>query len=312
MGSYGAPPEGEATTEAPQLSAYNQAAGLISSLTGAPHHSSSTYSTSPALDLLQGIQLAGPQRQAQQPGHSGLPPFGSLGLRPGGPFDAGRKGSSAEPGEKQLCTFFLRTGTCAYGDRCKFSHPANRPPPQLNTRGYPVRSEEPDCAHYLKKGWCAFGPTCKFNHPEMPILNSYGLSQPPTAYVSLPTTTFPSPAVYSVPSAVPTLYYLPPGVGPNQLAGSAVGLLPSSVGVGAVTTSHTQASQLAFSQQGALAAAAPAQMYRQASVPYGGVGGGMGGGVGVGVGGAMPNNVSVLEAFQGLTLGRGSGLVQRK
>jgi hypothetical protein len=55
--------------------------------------------------------------------------------------------------ERQVCTFYLRTGTCAYGDRCKFEHPKDRPPPALNSRGYPVRPGEPDCAHYIKKGW---------------------------------------------------------------------------------------------------------------------------------------------------------------
>ncbi|KAL6753644.1 transcription factor, partial [Haematococcus lacustris] len=67
----------------------------------------------------------------------------------------------------QTCTFFVRTGTCAYGDRCKFLHPTDCPPPQLNSAGYPIRTTDPICAHYLKKGWCAFGITCKFHvsHP---------------------------------------------------------------------------------------------------------------------------------------------------
>ncbi|GLI58581.1 hypothetical protein VaNZ11_000209 [Volvox africanus] len=326
MSSYSAPQKGEAT-EAPNLGVYdhsNQGIGLITSLTGAPHPNIGA-NYSPSLELLQGIQVplgAGPaQGQAQQQsvsstGSLGFGGLGGAGLRSSGPFGAsampnGGKGKGAEqqsPGEKSICTFYIRTGTCAYGDRCKFKHPLDRPPPQLNSRGYPVRAEEPDCAHYLKKGWCAFGPTCKFNHPEMQpsILNSYGLSQPPTAYVSLPTTTFPSPAVYSVPSAVPTLYYLPPGVGPSQMAGSAVSLLPSSVG----TVAATQAGQLAFPQQSALAAAGPGQMYRQPApaIPYGGLGGTISGGVG----GAMGSNVSVLEAFQGLNLGRTGGLGQRK
>ncbi len=167
--------------------------------------------------------------------------------------------------------------------------------------------DEPDCAHYLKKGWCAFGPTCKFNHPEMQpsILNSYGLNQP-TAFVSLPATTFPSPTVYSVSSAVPTLYYIPPGVGHNQLAGNAVGLLPSNVG----TVATTQTSQLAFPQQNTLATGAPAHLYRQPAptAPYAGMGGAIGSGMG-----GMGNSVSMLqEAFQGLGLGRAGGLGQRK
>jgi len=39
------------------------------------------------------------------------------------------------------CAFFMRTGTCAYGDRCRFLHPADRPPPLLNSRGFPRREE---------------------------------------------------------------------------------------------------------------------------------------------------------------------------
>lgn len=44
-------------------------------------------------------------------------------------------GDAEQQGVAQLCTFFLRTGTCAYGDLCKFKHPQDRPPPQLNSRG---------------------------------------------------------------------------------------------------------------------------------------------------------------------------------
>ncbi|GFR43901.1 hypothetical protein Agub_g5034 [Astrephomene gubernaculifera] len=326
MTSYtAAPAEGTEAGEAPQLAAYNQAAGLISSLTSASHHPQSigANSYSPSLDLLtqHGIQvpLGSGQPQAQQQaqqGPSGGLAFSSLGLRPAGPFsasvsDAGRK---AETGEKQLCTFFLRTGTCAYGDRCKFKHPLDRPPPQLNSRGYPVRAEEPDCAHYLKKGWCAFGPTCKFNHPEIQpsILNSYSLSQPAATYVGLPTTTFPTTTVYSVPPAMPTLYYIPPGITPGQLGGSTVSLLPSNVG----TVTASQASQLAFQQQAAaLAGAAPAQLYRQpaGASPYGPMGAAMGAGMGGAMAGGMGNSVTALEAaFQSMALGRAGGLGRGK
>lgn len=69
-------------------------------------------------------------------------------------------------GARPTCAFFKRTGTCAYGDRCKFLHPVDCPPPSLNQRGYPMRPEEPNCPHYIKKGWCAFGATCKFHHAE--------------------------------------------------------------------------------------------------------------------------------------------------
>lgn len=51
----------------------------------------------------------------------------------------------------QVCTFFVRTGTCAYGEACRFMHPLNCLPPKLNSRGYPLRIQEPDCAHFMKK-----------------------------------------------------------------------------------------------------------------------------------------------------------------
>ena len=38
----------------------------------------------------------------------------------------------------------------------------------VNSRGYPIRSSEPDCTFWLRKGWCAFGVTCKYNHPDLP------------------------------------------------------------------------------------------------------------------------------------------------
>ncbi len=136
----------------------------------------------------------------------------------------------------------------------------------------------------------------------------------------MPTTTFPSATVaYSLPSALPTVYYLPPGVSPNQLAGSTVSLLPSNIGTVAAAQSNTL-----FQQQNALATATAAPVgYRQAPVAttaYGGamaggmgasmgggiVGGGAGMGMGMGVGMGGIGNVSALqEAFQGLALRTG-------
>jgi hypothetical protein len=54
----------------------------------------------------------------------------------GGSGRGGDKAGSEGPTE---CAFFMRTGTCAYGDRCRFAHPPDRPPPDLNSRGYPKR-----------------------------------------------------------------------------------------------------------------------------------------------------------------------------
>ncbi|KAF6256047.1 hypothetical protein COO60DRAFT_147248 [Scenedesmus sp. NREL 46B-D3] len=80
--------------------------------------------------------------------------------------------SSGDPSDaetvKQPCAFFMRTGSCAYGNRCKFSHPDNRPQVFMNSRGLPLRPDEPDCAFYVRNGWCAFSDTCKFHHPDLP------------------------------------------------------------------------------------------------------------------------------------------------
>lgn len=106
---------------------------------------------------------------------------------------------------KSLCTFFVRTGTCAYGDRCKFRHPENRPPPQLNSQGYPLRPGEPDCPHYLKKGWCAFGLTCKFNHPEVNSVVPY-VFPAQSQYVSPAQSQY---VPYGGAYTVPNMYYVP-------------------------------------------------------------------------------------------------------
>lgn len=68
------------------------------------------------------------------------------------------------PGEL-ACQFFLRTGTCSFGSKCRFDHPPEHRI-AFNSRGYPLRPLEPPCTFYLKRGECKYGPTCKFNHPE--------------------------------------------------------------------------------------------------------------------------------------------------
>ncbi|DBA77326.1 TPA: hypothetical protein ACH3X2_000847 [Trebouxia sp. C0005] len=68
---------------------------------------------------------------------------------------------------KVPCAFFLKTGTCAYGDKCKFEHPWDKLPiVRFNSMGLPLRQGQPECAYYLRHGRCGFGPSCKFHHPE--------------------------------------------------------------------------------------------------------------------------------------------------
>lgn len=45
----------------------------------------------------------------------------------GGPAVAGAAPLPQRPGEKE-CTFYLRTGRCQYGNRCKFHHPHEKMP----------------------------------------------------------------------------------------------------------------------------------------------------------------------------------------
>lgn len=68
---------------------------------------------------------------------------------------------------KEPCAFFIKTGSCAYGSRCKFDHPYELAPKvSFNSLGLPMRPKEPVCAFYMKNWHCAFGHTCKYNHPE--------------------------------------------------------------------------------------------------------------------------------------------------
>ncbi|KAL4588245.1 hypothetical protein LXL04_001128 [Taraxacum kok-saghyz] len=70
------------------------------------------------------------------------------------------------------CAYYMRTGTCGYGSKCRYNHPPDR----SNLAGgaarsagggaYPERPGEPPCQYYLRTGTCKFGASCKFNHPR--------------------------------------------------------------------------------------------------------------------------------------------------
>lgn len=77
------------------------------------------------------------------------------------------------PGEDP-CAFFVRTGTCKFGDSCKFDHPPNSYNPSLSTAPtatstdiHPKRPGAEKCAFYMKTGECKFGTDCKYDHPDM-------------------------------------------------------------------------------------------------------------------------------------------------
>ena len=91
-----------------------------------------------------------------------------LGERTSSPVhNTGSSGRPARARDRTPCAFFIKTGSCAYGDRCKFGHPFDKAPRvEYNSLGLPVRPDEPVCSFYMKNWQCAFGHTCKYNHPE--------------------------------------------------------------------------------------------------------------------------------------------------
>ncbi|KAL3509943.1 hypothetical protein ACH5RR_029344 [Cinchona calisaya] len=84
------------------------------------------------------------------------------------------------PGEPD-CIHYLRTGTCAYGSRCRFSHPPYSGQDFQNSGELPERDGQPECKYYLKTGTCKYGSTCRYHHPQdrhslgQVLLNIWGL-----------------------------------------------------------------------------------------------------------------------------------------
>ncbi|XP_010523985.1 PREDICTED: zinc finger CCCH domain-containing protein 32-like [Tarenaya hassleriana] len=67
------------------------------------------------------------------------------------------------------CAYYMRTGICGYGSRCRYNHPRDRAMVEAAVRAtgdYPERVGEPPCQFYLKTGTCKFGASCKFHHPK--------------------------------------------------------------------------------------------------------------------------------------------------
>ncbi|GLT60854.1 hypothetical protein SLA2020_335990 [Shorea laevis] len=83
------------------------------------------------------------------------------------------------------CIYYLRTGFCGYGSRCRFNHPRDRGAIIGAARPgggeYPERVGQPVCQYYMRTGTCKFGASCKYHHPRQgeesvtPVsLNYYG------------------------------------------------------------------------------------------------------------------------------------------
>ena len=108
-----------------------------------------------------------------------------------GPIDPSEPMFPVRPNEP-ACQYYMKHGTCKFGQMCKFNHP---PPSELATsrmagnpvlvrvgqkndfRGMwsqasesgvpilPQRPDEPDCIFFLKNGRCKYGSTCRYHHP---------------------------------------------------------------------------------------------------------------------------------------------------
>ncbi|XP_074268521.1 zinc finger CCCH domain-containing protein 58-like [Silene latifolia] len=99
---------------------------------------------------------------------------------------SGQEAYPERPGVSD-CVYYMRTGSCGFGSRCRYNHPRDRAAVVVASRlvggEYPERPGELSCQYYLKTGTCKFGATCKFNHPR----NAGGsLTDAPLNYHGLP------------------------------------------------------------------------------------------------------------------------------
>ncbi|CAM8883966.1 unnamed protein product [Rhodiola kirilowii] len=75
------------------------------------------------------------------------------------------------PGQAE-CDYYMKTGVCKFGERCRFHHPVDRSAPsiaqenvKLTLAGYPRREGALACPYYMKTSACKYRATCKFDHP---------------------------------------------------------------------------------------------------------------------------------------------------
>ncbi|VVB07351.1 unnamed protein product [Arabis nemorensis] len=94
--------------------------------------------------------------------------------------------------ERAECRFFMNTGTCKYGDDCKYSHPKERmlqsPPNLLNPILLPARPGQPACGSFKVYGFCKYGANCKFDH-SMTLKSGLTMSSLPTTAYAPPVST---------------------------------------------------------------------------------------------------------------------------
>ncbi|GLU07433.1 hypothetical protein SLE2022_243930 [Rubroshorea leprosula] len=129
-----------------------------------------------------------PGRNGSQSGQvpEWTPPGGEAGIEES-MWELSLRGADSYPERHGVpdCVYYMRTGFCGYGSRCRYNHPRDRAAVEAAVRAtgdYPERPGEPACQFYLKTGTCKFGASCKFHHPKHGVgsfshaaLNTYGL-----------------------------------------------------------------------------------------------------------------------------------------
>lgn len=92
------------------------------------------------------------------------------------------------------CSFYLKTGTCKFGQNCRFNHPSERAfqPVQDQEKGTDENNGtifdtgKIDCKYFRTPGGCKYGDACRYNHSaqrverEGPELNFLGLPVRPS------------------------------------------------------------------------------------------------------------------------------------
>uniref|UniRef100_A0A5B7A1N5 Putative zinc finger CCCH domain-containing protein 58-like n=1 Tax=Davidia involucrata TaxID=16924 RepID=A0A5B7A1N5_DAVIN len=119
------------------------------------------YSRTPAME---GSQPDPGAEWSSAGGETGLEePMWQLGL-------GGGDESYPERPDEADCMYYLRTGFCGYGPRCRFNHPRDRSSAVGAMRAgggeYPEQVGQPVCQYYMRTGICKFGASCKYHHPR--------------------------------------------------------------------------------------------------------------------------------------------------